>query len=85
MRRRAQVGGGGPEAGAGTVGVVARRDVEPRGPGPLPAIIGGLLAVFVLSWLVGIVIGTVTLLIRVAVVVAVLWAVARVWAFLSGD
>jgi hypothetical protein len=56
-----------------------------EGPGPLPAIVGGVVAVFVLSWLVGIVIGTVTLMIRIAVVVAVIWAAFRVWAFFTPD
>lgn len=40
---------------------------------------------FVLSWLVGIVIGTVTLVIRIAVLVAIVWAAFRVWAWFTPD
>ena len=55
------------------------------GPGPLPAIVGGVLAVVVLSWVVGVVIGTVVMVVRNAVLVALVWAALRLWAIFSRD
>ncbi len=55
---------------------------EKSGPGPLAAVIGGVLAALVLVWLVGVVIGTVVFIVRIAVFVALivgaLWAWGRV-------
>lgn len=60
---------------------------RPRGdgPGPLVAIIGGVVAALVLIWVVGIVISTLTLLVRLAVLVAVVVAGFWVWSKLTGD
>lgn len=55
------------------------------GPGPLPAIVGGVLAVLVLGWVVGLVIGTVVFVVRLAVLVALVWAGLRLWAVFSRD
>lgn len=55
------------------------------GPGPLPAIIGGVVVALVLIWLVGIIISTVTLLARLAVLVAVVVAGFWLWGKVSGD
>jgi hypothetical protein len=55
------------------------------GPGPLPAIVGGVLAALVLIWLVGIVFTTVVFLVRVAVLVALVVGGLWVWGKLSGD
>ncbi len=40
------------------------------GPGPLPAVLGGVVAVVVLLWLVNVVIGTVLFFVKIAVLVA---------------
>ena len=65
---------------------MARREVARRdGPGPLPAVIGGVLAVVVLSWVVGIVIGAVVMVVRIAVLVALVWGAFRLWAIFSRD
>jgi hypothetical protein len=56
-----------------------------RGPGPLPAIVGGVIAALVLLWLVGIVIGTFVFFVKVVVLVALVWLAFRVWAFFSAD
>lgn len=42
------------------------------GPGPLPAIVGGVIGAVVLFWLVGIVIGTIVFAVKVATVIAVI-------------
>lgn len=55
------------------------------GPGPLPAVVGGVVAVLVLSWLVGIVVGAVVFVIRLVVIAALLWGGLRLWAALSRD
>ena len=55
------------------------------GPGPLPAVIGGVLAVLVLSWLVGIVIGTVVFVVRLAVLGALVGGGLWLWSRFSRD
>ncbi len=55
------------------------------GPGPLPAVIGGVVAVVVLSWLVGVVIGTVVFFVRIAVLVALVGGGLWLWSKLSRD
>jgi hypothetical protein len=55
------------------------------GPGPLPAVVLGVVAVIVLSWLVGLVIGAVVFVVRLAVIVALVWAGLRVWSAVSRD
>jgi len=54
-------------------------------PGPLPAIIGGVLAAIILVWLVGLVVGTIVLLVRVAVLIAVVAGGLWLWNTLTGD
>ena len=56
---------------------------DDRGPGPLPAIVGGVLAALVLFWLVGIVIGTVVFVVRIAVLVALVAGGLWVWGKLT--
>lgn len=58
---------------------------DKTGPGPLPAVVGGVLAALVLFWLVGIVIGTVVFVVRVAVLIALVAAGFWVWDKLSSD
>ena len=58
---------------------------EERGPGPLPAVVGGVLAAIVLFWLVGIVVGTVVFVVRIAVLVALVVGGFWVWGKLTGD
>jgi hypothetical protein len=58
---------------------------EERGPGPLPAVVGGVLAAIVLFWLVGIVVGTVVFFVRIAVLVALVVGGFWVWGKLTGD
>lgn len=55
------------------------------GPGPLPAIVGGVIAVVVLVWLVGIVISTVVLVVRIAVIIGLVWLGFWVWSRFSHD
>jgi len=55
------------------------------GPEPLAAIVGGVVAALVLTWLVGIVIGTLTFVVRIAVLVALVVAGFWVWGKISGD
>ena len=43
------------------------------------------MAVVVLSWVVGVVIGTVVMVVRIAVLVALVWAGFRLWAIFSRD
>jgi hypothetical protein len=65
---------------------VARNDLEPiRGPGPLPAIIGGVVAAVVLFWLVGVVVGTVIFFVRIAVIVGLIGGALWLWSKLSRD
>lgn len=52
---------------------------DTRGPGPLPAILGGVVAALVIVWLVGIVIGTFVFVVRLVVLVAM--AVGGLWAW----
>ena len=56
---------------------------ERSGPGPLPAIVGGVLAALVLVWLVGVVVGTIVLFVRVAVFVALVAGALWVWGKLT--
>jgi hypothetical protein len=56
-----------------------------RGPGPLPAIVGGVLAALVLFWLVDIVVGTVVFVVRLAVLVALVVAGFWVWGKVRRD
>jgi hypothetical protein len=55
------------------------------GPGPLPAIIGGVVVALVLIWLVGIIASTFVLLVRLAVLVALVVAGFWVWGKVSRD
>ena len=62
--------------------------IEPSdggGPGPLPAIVGGVLVALVLIWLVGIVAGTIVFLVRVAVLVALVVGGLWLWGKITGD
>ena len=62
--------------------------IEPSdggGPGPLPAIIGGVVVALVLIWLVGIIVSTFVLVARLAVVVALVVAGFWVWSKISRD
>jgi hypothetical protein len=52
---------------------------DKSGPGPLPAIVGGVIAAFVLLWLVGVVIGTVVFFVRVLVFLALAAGVLWIW------
>ena len=56
---------------------------EKSGPGPIVAVVGGVIAAFVLIWLVGIVIGTVVFFVRVLVFVALAAGVLWIWGKLS--
>lgn len=58
---------------------------EKTGPGPLPAIVGGIVLAVVLMWLVGIVVSTIAFFVRVAVFVALVAGAFWLWAKLSGD
>jgi hypothetical protein len=58
---------------------------EKSGPGPLPAIVGGVVAALVLWWLAGLVIGTVVFLVRIAVLVALVAGGLWVWNAVTGD
>ena len=49
------------------------------GPGPLPAVVGGVVAAFVLVWLVGIVIGTIVFFVRVVVFVGLVLGALWLW------
>ena len=55
------------------------------GPGPLPAVVGGVVAAVVLIWLVGIVAGTIVFFVRIAVFVALIAAGLWAWGKLSRD
>jgi hypothetical protein len=55
------------------------------GPGPLPAIIGGVVVALVLIWLVGIIASTFVLLVRLAFLVALVVAGFWVWSKVSRD
>lgn len=55
------------------------------GPGPLPAIIGGVIAALVVIWLVGVIVATVTFLVRVTVFVALVVGGLWLWGKLSRD
>jgi hypothetical protein len=48
-------------------------------------VIGGVLAVVIVSWVVGIVLGTIAMAVRFAVLAAIVWGVFRVWAIFSRD
>jgi hypothetical protein len=58
---------------------------ENDGPGPLPAVFAGVVAVLVLSWLVGIVIGTVVFVVRLVVLGALVAGAFWIWGKLSRD
>ena len=58
---------------------------DKSGPGPLPAIVGGVIAAFVLLWIVGIVVGTIVFFVRVLVFIALAVGVLWVWGKLSRD
>ena len=58
---------------------------DKSGPGPLPAIIGGVIAAFVLLWVVGLVIGTVVFFVRVLVFAALGIGVLWLWGKFSRD
>jgi hypothetical protein len=58
---------------------------DERGPGPLPAVIGGVIAAVVLFWLVGIVVGTVVFVVRLAVIVGLVLGGLWVWGKLTPD
>lgn len=58
---------------------------ESRGPGPLVAVVGGVVAALVLFWLVGIVVGTVVFIVRIAVLVALVLGGLWVWNKLIGE
>ncbi len=55
------------------------------GPGPLPAVLGGVVAVVVLLWLVNVVIGTVLFFVKIAVLVALVGGGLWLWSKLSRD
>jgi hypothetical protein len=55
------------------------------GPGPLPAIIGGVVVALVLIWLVGIIASTFVLLVRLAVLVALVVAGFWIWGKVTRD
>ena len=58
---------------------------EKSGPGPLPAIVGGVVAALVLFWLVGLVIGTVVFIVRIAVLVGLVAGGLWIWNAVTGD
>ena len=55
------------------------------GPGPLPAIIGGVVVALVLLWFVSILASTLALLARLVALVALVVAGFWVWGKVSGD
>jgi len=55
------------------------------GPGPLPAIVGGVLAAFVLVWLVGIVVGAIVFAVRIVVIGAVIAGALWLWGKFTRD
>ena len=62
--------------------------IEPSdggGPGPLPAIVGGVVAALVLFWLVDIVLGTIVFVVRLAVLVALVVGGLWLWGKLSDN
>jgi hypothetical protein len=58
---------------------------EKSGPGPLPAIVGGVVAALVLFWLAGLVIGTVVFVVRIAVLVGLVAGGLWIWNAITGD
>ena len=58
---------------------------DDREPGPLPAIIGGVVAALVLIWLVDVIASTVAFAIRMAVFVTLVVGGLWVWGKLSRD
>jgi hypothetical protein len=58
---------------------------EKQGPGPLPAVVGGVIAALVLFWLAGIVVGTVVFVVRLAVLVGLVLGGLWLWGKLTGD
>jgi hypothetical protein len=58
---------------------------EKIGPGPLPAIVGGVIAAFVLLWLVGVVISTITFFVKILVFIALVAGALWLWGKFSGD
>jgi hypothetical protein len=55
------------------------------GPGPLPAVVGGVVAALVLLWLVSAVIGTIVFVTKVILVAGVVIAGFWVWGKLRRD
>ena len=49
------------------------------GPGPLPAVVGGVVLAFLLIWLVGIVVSAFVFAVRLVVIVAVLIGALWLW------
>ena len=47
--------------------------------------IGGVLGVLVLSFVVGIVISTIAMVVRLVVIAALIWGAFRLWAIFSRD
>jgi hypothetical protein len=58
---------------------------ERSGPGPLPAVVGGVVAALVLLWLAGVVVSTVVLVVRIAVLVGIVVGGLWLWDKLTGD
>lgn len=52
---------------------------DKSGPGPLPAIVGGVIGALVLVWLVGIIVSAFVFAVRLVVIVAVLVGAAWAW------
>ena len=60
----------------------ARRD---DGPGPLPAIVGGVVGALILFWVVTAVIGTIVFAVKVVAFVAVIAGAVWLWGKISRD
>jgi hypothetical protein len=58
---------------------------EKPGPGPLPAVLAGVVAAVVLWWLAGIVIGTVVFAVKLVVFVGLVLGGLWLWGKLSND
>ena len=55
------------------------------GPGPLPAIVGGVLGAVVLVWLVGIVVGAIVFAVRILVLATIVVGGLWGWGKLTRD
>lgn len=62
-----------------------RTPARSSGPGPLPAVVGGVVGAVVLFWLVGIVIGTIVFAVKAVAFVAVIAGALWLWGKLSRD